>query len=267
MRAALVQFDVRRGDVAHNVERAEELLREARSSGAELAVLPEMWPTSFPDAGDDLELAVADSARALQRMAELSADLGLAIAGSAFGAASAGELPRNRLHVLVAGRLALAYDKVHLFSPTAEVESFSAGSEPPAVVHTRLAKLSGVVCYDLRFPELWRRPFLAGAELLVVPAQWPSPRATQFRALALGVAAANQCFVLAANRTGVDRIGRRALELEFPGNSIAAGPRGEALAEGHGEEGVVIADLDLEAARELRVRVPVLKDRRPDVYI
>ena len=98
-------------------------------------------------------------------------------------------------------------------------------------------------------------PFLGEAEVLCVPAQWPRPRAAHWRALLVGLAVANQCFVVGANRTGTeraDRSGGRGLELEFPGNSLVADPHGRVLAEGAGENGLVSAELDLPLARELR---------------
>ncbi len=265
MRVAAQQFDVKRGDVAANLAEVERGLALAAARGIDLVVLPEMWPTSFVAEGDEEEW-IRTSERALERVRELSRELGLMIAGSAFGPPERGERPRNRLSVLDRGQLLVAYDKVHLFSPTAEDEGFSAGSELPPTVETRLGKLAGVVCYDLRFAPLLRAPFLAAAEILVVPSQWPATRASQFRALVLGRAVEHQAFVVAANRTGTDLVGRRRLELSFPGNSLVAGPDGRALAEGRGEDGLVAAEIDLAALRSLRRAVPVRRAERPEVY-
>jgi omega-amidase len=266
MRIAALQFDVCRGDVEANLARVRRGLEVARQGDVELVLLPEMWPTSFPDADADLAREVDRTERVLAEVATLSRSLGLALAGSAFARGGRDERPRNRLTIHDHGERVFAYDKLHLFSPTAETESFSAGDEPPATIELRGARVSGVVCYDLRFPDVWHRPFEAGVELLLVPAQWPAPRAAQFRALVHGVAAANQCFVLACNRTGRDVIGRRGLELEFPGNSLVVSPSGETIAEGHGDDGLLVADVDLELARELKHRVPVAKDRRRELY-
>src|SRR5262245_37574154 len=169
MRAAALQFDVRRGDVAANLAVVERGLGAAAARGIELVVLPEMWPTSFVADGDPREWQ-RETDQALARVGELSRELGLVVAGSAFGA-SAGCAPRNRLTVFECGERVLAYDKLHLFSPTAEAESFSAGDALAPTVATRLGKLAGVVCYDLRFGVALRAPFRDGAEILVVPAQ------------------------------------------------------------------------------------------------
>jgi predicted amidohydrolase len=165
-----------------------------------------------------------------------------------------------------AGRAVLEFDKVHLFTPTGERESFRAGEAPPATVVVRGVRLSGAVCYDLRFGPLWHRPWVEEAELLVVPAQWPTPRASHWRALVLGRAAEHQAFVVAVNRTGTALHARRGDELAFPGNSIVAGPDGTARAEGSGAVGLIVWDVDPEEARALRRAVPVRRDQRPGTY-
>ena len=267
--AACLQFDVHRGDVGANLAAVERGLREAAEQGVGLVVLPEMWPTSFPDAGADMPAELAAAERAVARVAELSRELELAVCGTAFG--FEGDLadpsrPPNRLHLFESGRRLLTYDKVHLFTPTAEPEIFTPGSEPPPTVATRSGRIAGLICYDLRFPELTRVAWRDGAEIVCIPAQWPVARAAHFRALCIGLAVANQCFVLGANRTGRDVIGRRGLVLEFPGNSLAVDPHGSVLAEGYGEDGLISADLDLSLCAELRRKVPVSKDQRPDLY-
>jgi len=262
MRAAALQFDVRVDDVTANLTEVEAGLRKAAIEGIELVVLPEMWPTSF--VRDVKGSHVEASARALERLAEWSREFGLVVSGSAYGPGDG--LPTNRMHVFAEGAEVLAYEKVHLFSPAAEHLGFSAGKKPPSTVDTSVGRLSGVVCYDLRFPEVLRVPFRAGVEILVVSAQWATPRAMQWRALVIGRAVEAQCFVIACNRTGSSVIGRRQMELVFPGNSLIVDPYGEVLAEGEGQNGLVSADLDLDSGRRLRVRIPVDKDERQDLY-
>lgn len=264
MRAAAFQFDVRQDDAEHNLAEVEDGLRAAARAGARLVVLPEMWPTSFPDGETDVHEALAATERALTRLSEITRELDLVACGSGLGRTSG--LPANRWHAFDRGRLAGSHDKVHLFTPTAEDASFQAGDAPPACVPTACGPLGGIVCYDLRFPEVARHLFHAGVELLAVSAQWPAPRASHLAALCAGRAVETQCCVVACNRTGTARIGRRGLELAFPGRSRIVDPEGRVLAEGGPERELVVADLDLEAARTLRVRIPVAKDERRDLY-
>ncbi len=269
MRVAALQFDVRRGESAANLRAVEAGLREAAAKGVELVVLPEMGPTSFPDADADLAAELAASREALERLARLAGELELVVCGTCFGFEedlAERERPPNRLHLLDGARTLARYDKVHLFTPTAEPEIFAPGRERPPTVASRLGRIAGLICYDLRFPELTRVPFHDRAEIVCVPAQWPVARAAHLRALCLGLAVSGQCFVIAANRTGRDVIGRRGLALDFPGNSLVVDPHGSVLAEGRGEPGLVSAEIDLAPIAELRRRVPVESDQRPDLY-
>lgn len=264
MRVAAFQFDVARGEVEQNLDSVLEGVRAAHERGARLIVLPEMWPTSFSDAGDSEALDASDAAVA--RVAELSAELGIAVSGTAYHRGAAGAAPTNRLWIHDGGEALLAYDKVHLFSPAAENVSFSAGQELPQRTRLDEVSVTGVTCYDLRFGEVVRGAVAGEAELLLCPAQWPVVRAGHWSALAVGRAVEHQCFVVAVNRTGTAEIGRRRLKLEFAGNSLIVDPHGKVLAEGRGEAGLVVADLDLDVARRVRKAVPIERDRRAELY-
>jgi len=271
MRIAAHQFDVRRGAPEANLREVEAALRMAADEGVRLVVLPEMWATSFPGPRTDLAAALRETDECRARLAALAGELDLVVCGTGFAApggtgSGARTRPTNRLEVLDGERPLLHYDKVHLFSPTAEDESFAAGVLPPPTADSRVGRISGLICYDLRFPELTRVPFQSGAEILCLPAQWPVTRAAHFRILVAGLAVTNQCYVVAANRTGKDIVGRRELQLDFPGNSLIVDPHGRVLAEGTGEPGLVTADIDLELVREMRTRVPVAKDQRRELY-
>jgi predicted amidohydrolase len=265
MKVAAYSFDVRAGEPAANLGVVEAALREAARQRIELVALPEMWPTSFPVAalaGAELDSWLQASERSVERVRELSRELGLAVAGTSLARAPRAELaPRNRLQLFDAGRECLRYDKLHLFSPTAEHAQFSAGESEPTVADLCGLRVGAVICYDLRFGELYAPLHAARMDLLIVPAQWPIARAAHWRALAVGRAVETQAFVLAANRCGSAELGRRGERLEFPGNSLIVAPDGNVLAEGVAAGGWTVADIDVTQARELRVRVPMDKDR------
>ncbi len=273
MRVAALQYDIS-NDPKQNLAFVLQQLELAADEGVELVLMPEMWASSFPSTKEGLAERVAADRRCVESLRDKSARLGICVGGSALFAD--GPQVLNRLEFFQAGESIFVYDKVHLFTPTAEHEIFSPGTQAPPVVAVKGVPvegatsqdlhLSGGVCYDLRFPELFRVPFRGGVELLCVPAQWPAPRANHWVALSIARAVENQCFVLAANRTGVAFIGRRQARLEFPGNSLIVSPYGDILAQGSGQDGLVSADLDLDLARQFRIRVPVLKDERPDLY-
>lgn len=262
MRAAVFQFDVT-DDPQRNLAEVTRALGEAASEGVELLVLPEMWPTSFPAAVADEE-ALAATEQAWQQVRELSAKYELCVAGTGF--ARARELPTNRMRVVDRGEEVLTYDKVHLFSPTAEDASFSAGRCAPPAVETSAGKLSVATCYDLRFPGLLDAPWRAGFDLLLVSAQWPIARLLHWSTLVRARAIERQCFVIACNRAGTAEVGRRKLRLHFPGNSMLVSPLGELLVEAGEEPGLYSAELELGEARRYRTRIPLHKDERPEVY-
>jgi predicted amidohydrolase len=261
LKAAALQWDVRRGDVAHNVARAEALAREAAAAGARLLVLPEMWATSFVQ-NPPAEL-VARSDSAVERLRALSAELEVVAVGSALEQ-EAGAI-YNRALVMDRGAVALSYRKIHLFTPTGEPSFFKAG-DALGVVETSVGRVGVLICYDIRFPELTRLHFIREVEILVVPAQWPVSRAVHWTTLLRARALENQCFAVGANRCGVEEPLRGATPLEFPGDSAIVDPSGEVVAAGDGSEGAIVAEMNLKQIQTIRRLLTVRKDRRDDVY-
>ncbi len=261
MRVSCLQIDPQASDPDGNLRQVERALRAAADAGDQLCMLPEMWPTSFRRDVGDRELAETETA--LQQLAAWTEELDLMVGGSAYGSRAEGP-PSNRFHLFDRGAEIAHYEKGHLFSPTAEHLSFSAGATPPELIETRLAPMHAVICYDLRFPEWVRHAARAGSQVMLVCAQWPHPRTQHWRALAIGRAVESQCFVVACNRRGEELIGRRQHRLRFPGNSIIVGPGGEVLAEGTPDDEAIRADLDFEDLHELRRILPVWKDERTE---
>jgi predicted amidohydrolase len=128
------------------------------------------------------------------------------------------------------------------------------------VVDTSVGRIGVAICYDLRFPELFRRLTMDGAELICLSAQWPKPRSDHWRTLLKARAIENQVFMVAANCCG------RQGKLDFFGSSMIVSPRGEILAEAGEEPCNVMADIDWEAQRAYRQAIPAWNDRRTDVY-
>lgn len=279
MRVAVWQFDVARGEVAANLASVGRGLEQAAREDVELLLLPEMWPTSFlsgwggGDPAEALGPAVEASAQALEQAGRRAGQLGIALAGSCFAPDPEGGLPRNRFSLWSDGSPRLAYDKVHLFKATAEHLAFSAGDRPPSAFDLPMraggsVRVSGLVCYDLRFAPVVEAARAEGAELLLVPSQWPGSRTSHFESLLSGRAVEAQAWVLGANRTGVENFSPRRPPLRFPGNSRLVAPDGVVRAVGRGDEAeqLVVGELDVELSRELRREVRVFEDRREALY-
>jgi predicted amidohydrolase len=128
------------------------------------------------------------------------------------------------------------------------------------VVDTSVGRIGVFICYDLRFPELARRLAVEGAEIIVVPGEWPKPREEHWRTLLRARAIENQLFVVAANCCGVTG------KLDFFGSSLIIGPKGELLAEGGYEPAELVATLDFAEMQAWREQISCFKDRKPEFY-
>jgi len=259
--AACVQFDVRPGDVAANTAAMKAGVDEAVAAGASLLVLPELWSTSFlPQFDADL---VSQAEAAEQELRELSRGGSLTIVGSAIEVE--GDQVFNTARVYDRGEHVGSYRKIHLFSPNLEHRHHSRG-EAPCIADTSCGRLGLLICYDLRLPELTRYYFHAGAEILVVPGQWPEARAQHWRTLLRARAIENEMFVIGCNRTGQEPSLRNGDAMSFPGDGRIIDPTGEILAAGSGEAGAAVAPIELRKIRTMRRILPIELDQRPQVY-
>ena len=255
IKAAAIQFTIRLGDIDANVEHVRGAVARAAGKGCQLAVLPEMWSCGF-DYKNLPELAKR-TPEVVEEMGRLSAEHGMVLVGSL--PEPDGEKVCNTAYVLDRGQLAGKYRKIHLFSLMNEDRSFT-GGDSWLVTDTSAGRIGVFICYDLRFPELARRLALEGAEILVVPGEWPKPREEHWRALLKARAIENQLFVVAANCCGV--VGK----LDFFGSSLIIGPKGEFLAEGGYESCELVAPLDFAALENWREQIPCFRDRKPEIY-
>ncbi len=258
MKVALVQMDIALGQPDLNRERATALIRQAAASGARLIMLPEMWTTGYclPDLAGGHADRSGEPTGAL--LAGLARETGTYLAGSVADERRGRVYNRATVYGPSGERLA-AYDKAHLV-PMMDEHRYLSPGDRLALTEIEGTTAGLAICYDLRFPELFRSLVLAGAELLLIPAEWPAQRLHHWRTLLMARAIENQCFVLACNRVGHD--GKNG----FPGHSMVVGPFGEVLAEGGEGEEILFAEIDLAQVADVRRRIPSLRDRRPDLY-
>ncbi len=155
--------------------------------------------------------------------------------------------------------------KLHMFSPNMEHKHHQPG-ERAEVITTSAGRLGVVIGYDLRFPELARHYFHMGAEILVVPAQWPEPRSQHWRTLLRARAIESGLFVIGSNRTGQEPSLKTEDNNSYLGDGRIVDPTGEILAAGSGDEAIVSAAIELKTVRTLRRVLPIDKDQRPAIY-
>ena len=258
MRIAALQFDIRWMDPEANWATVARILGSANPAGgpsAEFVLLPELSDVGFtmdplPEGGPD----------PVERAAAIARERGTWIQAGHAERDPAGGRPRNAATIIRPdGIVAATYRKVHLFSPGREDRHYAAG-DAIAVVDVAARdgtwRVAPAICYDLRFPELFRLAALAGAEVFAIGANWPAPRAAHRRALAVARAIENQAYVVACNRIGRDP------NAEYRGDSFVVAPSGEVIAECGDGERLLFADLDRAELLRWRDRFPALRDAR-----
>jgi omega-amidase len=257
-KVALAQMAIATGQSAQNHQAVRDWATRAAAQGADLLLLPELWPTGY-----DLARA-ADDATPLNTgpfalMASLAQEHRFYVAGTALEANPAGAPFNTAALYGPDGRLLGAYRKVHLFPPMGETVHMTAGADLP-VFDLPWGRTALAICYDLRFPELWRSYTAAGAHLILIPAEWPASRVEHWRLLLRARAVENQLCVAGCNRAGPDA------DYEFGGYSAAVDPWGRVLVEGGSDPGLFIATFDLDEVARCRHLFPFLDDRRPELY-
>lgn len=256
---ALAQMDVPQGRPQANLARARAFAAQAQEAGADLLLLPELWFHGY-----DLERADSFAAPLGQggfaEMASMAHEFQIHVTGSVLERHQDGVSNTAALYGPEGERLGF-YRKIHLFRLMREHHYLTPGTGG-TLCDTPWGPTGLSICYDLRFPELFRTMALAGAKLFVVPAQWPVKRLEAWLLLARARAAENELIVAACNRVGSNEEG-----VTFPGRSIVVDPWGNTIVEGDSEERLLVARANLREIEKVRRYLPVYKDRRPEAYV
>lgn len=240
-----------------NFDRAEQLLAAAAPKPGALVVLPEMFATGFsmnvPEIGEEVEGETFAFLSSLARRHGVYLMAGVVIR-------SVDGRGYNEAVVLdPGGREVARYRKMHPFRYAGEGDFYDAG---PAPVLWRWGEMmmAPFICYDLRFPEIFRLAAAGGAEHLVVIANWPAARIGHWRILLKARAIENQAYILGVNRCGADP------KLEYPGATMVVDPHGNVVAELDQEEGFLKVEVDPAVVRACRQQLPFLRDLRADLF-
>ncbi|MFG0329313.1 MAG: nitrilase-related carbon-nitrogen hydrolase [Phycisphaerales bacterium] len=251
------QYDIVWEDKAANHRLVEELVeREAPPEGS-LLVLPEMFDTGFSMKVSKLSEEATDHASE-RWAADFAKRRGLFVQAASIRRRDADDKGTNNAVVFDPnGALVCRYEKVFPFSGGREPEWYR-GGRALSTFDWRGVTVCPLVCYDLRFPEIWRLAALdLGAELFTIGANWPSARADHWSTLLTARAIENQAYVCGVNRSGADPF------LEYPGRSKIVDPKGRTLAEADDESSIVLrAEIDPDAAPAWREAFGALRDAR-----
>jgi len=243
-------------DPDKTIEKAEGFISHAANCGAQLICFPEQFATGWdPLSGKNVQDLTGSIITRLQACAKANK---IAIIGSLREAAS--PYPRNTsVTIGNNGQIISTYSKIHLFSPAKEDVHFSPGGGlgifPLSTLTCGLA-----ICYDLRFPELFRIYAKRGVQAVFVPSAWPASRIRHWELFIQARAAENQMYVIGVNTTGTTPVDR------YSGSSIAADPHGTIISRANEAEQLLFMDLDPAEVTAARSALPVGNDRKDALY-
>src|SRR5690242_3950385 len=254
-------------DVAGNIRMACDLIREAHNSGAQFIATPENTSFMAADAGSKLQIATREKDdQSLIAFCALAEELGIWLLIGSLAIKVSEDKTANRSYFIGRdGRIAARYDKIHLFDvDLPQRESYRESRTVIAGEQAVLAELPwgriGLsVCYDLRFPRLYRALAKGGAQILSIPSAFTETTGNaHWHVLLRARAIENGCFVIAPAQGGKHANGRSTY-----GHSMIVGPWGEVLAEAGTDPGIVMADIDVDEVTAVRTRIPSLTHDRP----
>jgi omega-amidase len=251
-----------------NLESAKAMIRRAADEGAEMVVLPEMFNCPY-DTSKFSEFAESlENSPSLKAVSNLSRELGIYLVAGSIPEKYNGKLYNSSFIFNNQGKLLDVHRKIHLFDVDIpegisfkESETITAGNRV-TVVNTPLCKIGVAICYDVRFPELFRLMTLIGAKLMVVPGAFnmttgPAHWETTLRARAID----NQVYMAAASPARNEDLSYVAYA-----HSMVVDPWGKVIIRAGTHEEIIYADLDLSVVKDVREQLPLLKNRRTDIY-
>ncbi len=257
LKITLAQMQVAVGDVRKNTNTAEEMITEAAQRGSHLVVLPELWSTGYA-LDQSRELANPLNVGTFAQLGTWATQNKISIVGSVLEKRGL-EVTNSGSFFAPNGRLMGVYRKIHLFRLMQEDRWLQPGNAP-LMMDLPWGTTGMAICYDLRFPELFRRYAVQGAKVIVIPAEWPIERIDHWRTLLQARAIENQCYMVATNCAG------QSGTTTFGGHSMIVDPWGKIVIEVGEQPAVVTAEIDIDLVDTVRNRISVFEDRRPDVY-
>ena len=249
-----------------NLEKIKQMLVQAKQEGADLAVLPEMCCCPYENSAF-VRYAMPENAPFLQGIAEMAGALGLYVVAGSVPLAADGRIYNAAFVYDNKGSCIARHRKTHLFDINVpggqyfmESDTFTAGRDV-TTFDTPWSRMGLMICYDIRFPELYRIMTLEGAQVIFTPASFTMATGKEHWECILRTRAIeNACYIVAA-----DQIGQKHEFLAY-GHSMVIDPWGTVIAKARDEAGMFYADIDLDYEDKIRQKVPVLKNRRADIY-
>jgi len=253
MLVASIQMSVVEDDKTATIEKAVAQVRKAR--GADLIVLPELWNIGFMGFDRYVSEAEDKDGPTLSALKGVAKELRGYLHTGSFVEKVGGKYYNSSYLLSPEGEILANYRKIHLFGYNSKEDEILSSGDAVVVAETPLGNFGLATCYDLRFPELFRRMVEKGAEVFLITSAWPYPRLEHWMILNRVRALENQCFLVSANSAGVNR------GTQFVGHSMMVDPWGVTRASSGDEELILQTEIDLNEVSEARERFPALADR------
>jgi omega-amidase len=263
MKLSLAQYQVARADAATNLDRIAELASQAKAAKSDLLCLPEMCTTGFDWAAN--RQLLDRSGELIDTVASIAQSQQIAICGSFLEQTGAGGAANTFHYFDARGVLLAKYRKLHLFTLFHEERHVAAGNACVAF-KTEHGHFGATICYDLRFPELYRRLTEMGADLHFVPAAFPHPRLEHWRTLLQARAIENQSYIVATNQCGTEGHGSDVGDIRYFGHSMVVDPWGEIVAEADEAACLLHVEVELGKVAKVRAKLSAWEDRRTDLF-
>lgn len=257
IKIALAQMDLVLGEPDQNFRKAESWIKKASNEEADLILLPELWASGF-DLKNRQTYAAHLNEGDFARMKLMAVKNNIMVGGSLI------EQDKDNFYNTFVlfdknGDVVNSYRKVHLFRMLKEEQYFKPGNQLK-ISDTDWGKIGLAICYDLRFPDMFRAYGVKGVEIILIVGEWAQKRISHWCELLRARAIENQCFVAAVNKSGVSK------GENLGGFSAVINPMGDYLAQGNDQEELLFAEINIKEVSKTRRWMPVFEDRQPQVY-
>lgn len=256
MKVSVLQFAIKENEEKASLEH-RVMSMVSSSAGSDLIVLPELWNIGALSYRTIEEHAEERTGHLMSLISEKARKLCAFIHCGSFVEKDGGNFYNTSILFDRNGTDVAVYRKIHLFSCYGHEADFFTHGEELSVTDTELGKIGLAICYDLRFPEIFRKmAFNMGAEIFIVPAAWPCPRTSAYSMLCSARAMENSAYLISSNLTGKYK------HLTMPGLSSVNDPWGTDCLRMGGEEGILAAEISSDEVRKMRREFPVFDDVR-----
>lgn len=253
MRVASIQLETIEGSKTKTLEHAGEMIRQCR--GADLILLPELWNIGFMSFDRYREEAETEEGPTLGLLRSLARDLSCYLHTGSFVEKREERFYNSSFFLNPEGEILGHYWKVHLFTYQSEEGTILTRGTSITVIPTEFGNFGMATCYDLRFPEFFRRMLDQGAQFFLISSAWPYPRLEHWLLFNRTRALENLAFLISSNSAGINR-GKR-----FVGHSLVVDPMGNVIAGSGDEECIVRAEVNQNTVLQARREFPALEDR------